>query len=284
MPEIQNLLKDVPQDIRYWLGSEKTTYFISALNQKLGLEGDRQRIIPRLLFRLETRNLLPQNFVSELSKELDKPVEELKPIIEEIKKNILLPIDADLFRWGVDIRQISASTAGNWTQTNRVEITPPPPAPEKPKVAPLSTPQSTIPQQTNTQAQHSFGAAQDKAPFMLYQKQEQKPIAESIKSRIVGEIEMNTAGKPGNVSVPARIEIGPEPEFPKVVHYSDFKTPVDNKGQVAVPATPPIAPKIENAPTEEVVDLSSFKPTEKSAPTNGPANAPKVQGNTLDLR
>lgn len=307
MPEVQDLLKDVPQDIKYWFGSEKIMYLISAINQKLRLEGENQRIIPRLLLRLEVRNLLPQNFVSELSKELNKPLDELKPIIEEIKKNILLPIDSELFKWGVDIRQISAGYgSGGWgavSQSNKqtpqigqspslqsftspqtpipmtkIEIIPSPPAITSIKP---TTPPQDIPK---PQPQPITNQNSD-APFMLYQKQEQKPVAESIKSRIVGEIEINAGGKPTANSVPARIEIGPE--FPKVVHYSDFKTPVNNQGQMPLPPTPTtIKPETAPTATEEVLDLSAFKTQAKqNAQAQPQANGqPKVEGNTLDLR
>lgn len=164
---------------------------------------------------------------------------------------------------------------------NRVEIITPPPSAIPAKTTPPQQNVQNIPQ---PQSQPRPAANQtSNAPVMLYQKQEQKPVAESIKSRIVGEIEINVGMKPEASSVPARIEIGPE--FPKVVHYNDFKTPINAQGQKIAPTTPAIA-KLEtiSPPNEEVVDLSSFKPERKTEPPGQLANTPKTQGNTLDLR
>lgn len=288
MQNLQELLKNVPDGIRDWLGSEKTTYSIIAINKKFGIGREKIQIIPTLILRLEVRNLQPQNFAAELSKEFNRPLEELKPIIEEIKKNILLPIDAELFKWGVDIRQISAAPATGWAQgpkINRVEITPIAPASQKPASAPAPQPaisQPSAPQPSNAPVQT--------APVMLYKKEEPKPLAASIKPQTRGEMTADT--KPEVKQVAARVEIGPEaetltggekkepviartpqPEFPKVVHYTDFKTPVDNKGQTAAP---PKSPEVQTSgpaqkPAEEVVDLNTF-------------NQPKIEGNTLDLR
>ena len=77
----------------------------------------------------------------------------------------------------------------------------------------------------------------------------------------------------------------PQPEFPKIVHYGDFKTPINSQGQTTATITPTTAKPETAAPqTEEVVDLSSFKPEKKTAPVNQPAGIPKTNGNTLDLR
>lgn len=317
LQELLKLVQSVPQEIRNWIGSEKTTYLIGDINRRLGFEEENLRIIPRLILRLEVRNLLPQNFAAELNKELNKPIAELKPIIEEIKENILQPIENELFKWGVDIRLIKAEggmplsnqaaptleikTPGSLPAhppltekpsapapvvsnqpvpppmppsppLNRVEIIPPPApaAPEKPAASPTppilqsAAPQPATPQQN--------------APFMLYKKEEQKPIAESIKTGITGEIAADT--KPTTPKVAARIEIGPE--FPKIVHYTESKTLINSKGAAALPPAPPPSPAGEQKPiekiNEQVIDLSSFKPV---APASG---QPKINGNTVDLR
>ena len=247
---------------------------------------------------------LDADIASLIAKELESKIfAPLKGEINKLTASSLNSLSEEIrYRVTGDILKSNQSTSP-LIQINRVEITPPPtppPAPEKPKVA--LTPQPAIPQQSNAQTQN--------APVMIYKKEEPKPLAASIKTQIRGEMTADT--KPEIKQTPARVEIGPEaetltsgtkkepfgaaqdkpfiartpqPEFPKVVHYTDFKTPINGQGQVAAPITP-VAVKPETAApqTEEVVDLSSFKPEKKTAPINQPAGAPKIQGNTLDLR
>ncbi|HDY73241.1 MAG TPA: hypothetical protein ENH86_01560 [Candidatus Jorgensenbacteria bacterium] len=100
---LQNTLQEVPEDIRSWISSEKTTYFMMELNEKLGLREERVRIIPRLLLRLEVKDLHAAEFVDAISQELTIGPEKAKSIAIELKENILKPIEASLSDWDINI-------------------------------------------------------------------------------------------------------------------------------------------------------------------------------------
>ncbi|KKK56701.1 hypothetical protein LCGC14_3061880, partial [marine sediment metagenome] len=99
---LQNTLQEVPEDIRSWISSEKTTYFMMELNEKLGLREERVRIIPRLLLRLEVKDLHAAEFVDAISQELTIGPEKAKSIAIELKENILKPIEASLSDWDIN--------------------------------------------------------------------------------------------------------------------------------------------------------------------------------------
>ena len=106
---LQIKLQDVPQEIRHWFGSEKTTLLIMDINQKLKLVGEDRRIIPKLLLRLEVKDLNPQYFTSELSSQLKITHESAKFLAKDIEEKILEPIRQPLLEWGVDAGLIEFS-------------------------------------------------------------------------------------------------------------------------------------------------------------------------------
>lgn len=108
---LQDLLQEVPSDIKEWIGSEKATNVLGKLNDKLGLKDNRRKIIPRLVLRLETKDLHPAEFIEELSHKLDIGLKSANMIAEEIKEEILKPIEPSLDQWGVNIDLIDTKSA-----------------------------------------------------------------------------------------------------------------------------------------------------------------------------
>lgn len=103
------LLSNVPQEIRYWLGSESVTYFLRDLNNKLNITGDRVSMIPRLIYRLETLDLAPQKFIDYLTEELKITPSAAREIAREVEQKILEPIKRPLYDWGMDVSLIQTA-------------------------------------------------------------------------------------------------------------------------------------------------------------------------------
>lgn len=123
-------------------------------------------------------------------------------------------------------------------------------------------------------------------PFILYKKEEQRPIAQSIiKDKISGEIASAIKSVPPALA--ARLETAPvNQESPKIVHYGELKTPLNSIGeaiQSAIQKPVPSAPTKEGT-QEEIIDLSSFQKIKKALPTVKNESKPKIGGNTVDLR
>lgn len=84
------------------------------------------RIIPILLFQLTSKEIQPQDFVSELSDWLDVSSESARTLAREIEEKILEPIKRPLLNWGIDISLIKI---GALSEELRPIIAPPPPLP-----------------------------------------------------------------------------------------------------------------------------------------------------------
>ncbi len=97
---------NLPIPIKDWISSLQATYLIMEINKKLGLfNGEREVIIPSLIFKLITKSVDPSDFVNELSHELNISFENAKTITEDIEKNVLHPIEIDLRGdIGIDIK------------------------------------------------------------------------------------------------------------------------------------------------------------------------------------
>ena len=73
------------------------------LDELLGLKEERRRIIPRLLLRLEVKDLHAADFVDAISQELTIGPQTAKSIAIEIKESMLKPIEASLTNWDINI-------------------------------------------------------------------------------------------------------------------------------------------------------------------------------------
>ncbi len=86
----------LPDQIKDWLSSAPVSYFIMDINRRLGFKDNRLAVIPKLIFMLVTKIIKPDEFINELSHELNVSFENAKTITEEIEKNILRPIEISL--------------------------------------------------------------------------------------------------------------------------------------------------------------------------------------------
>ncbi|MEK7479001.1 MAG: hypothetical protein AAB634_00480, partial [Patescibacteria group bacterium] len=92
----QVLFEEIPQEIRYWFGSEDTVEFLIDLNEKLHITGESVRILPHLLYRLESKDIDPLHFIEQVAYWLQIPTEQAVSIALEIKDKLLNPIREDL--------------------------------------------------------------------------------------------------------------------------------------------------------------------------------------------
>jgi len=106
---LQVALASVPEEVRGWFGSEKVTRTLMELNERLGLRDEKRSIIPRVLLRLEVRDLPPEDFINTIAEELDIAPMSAKSITHEIKEIILEPIKSSLDDWEVNIDLIDVS-------------------------------------------------------------------------------------------------------------------------------------------------------------------------------
>lgn len=96
----------IPLLIREHFGSEAVVDVIGKINESLGIKEEdekRQRIIPRLLLRLEIKDIEPQKFTGEMAAELSLEKNKALSLSHEILRLILLPVKNDLREYGVDI-------------------------------------------------------------------------------------------------------------------------------------------------------------------------------------
>lgn len=256
--QLQQSLDNTPEPIKIWLGSERVVYFIMDINHKLRITGERMSIIPRLILRLEVRDLPPQEFADALAKELEIPASEAQKVNNEIKARILKPIKKELFDWGVDIELMEPLPGIEIIEKEEEKVVIPAPAEEKKEeIKPAEPKKITIKVEEEKPAEikPKEGPPQG-TPFMLFQKEEQArvqpQISEAIKSKITETI--GPERKPSAPKATARLEIEGV-EQPRTVHYSENSTPSTSSGQV----------KSENKPIKK-------------------QNGPKLNGNIIDLR
>lgn len=266
MPEKETTLtiidafQALPERIKDWASSDSTTFLIAEINNRLGLKEGRRRIIPSLILRLITQNLEPQDFINELANELAIGFQAAKSIADDIENHILRSIENELRRdAGVDVKLIRF---GQLRPSKPLEIPKPMPAQEKIKpTEPIVDLQSF---------QIKKGAAKLKpaetepepppaTPFILHQADQitQTAIKSSLNIK-VPDFSRPAAEKP---SAPKPISVQIEIPSARVVHYSDFRTPISQDG----------APKPQVPAAENIVDLRKIIKQE-----SGP--------NTVDLR
>lgn len=266
--------KALPESIKDWLGSDLITNYISDINKKLGIKGERRSIIPRLIVRLVAKDLLPQNFIDELAKALNAPPAAAKAIAQEISDKALQPIEIGLRRdTGVDVKTIFF---GKPKEIKEGELGPletiesdAAPAPftfeERPAVmSPIKTP----PIKPEIRPIEKEEPTASETPILIYKEGAvgRIPIAKpeitlkpqpvlkteleiSIKPRTApplpvhdlngDEKQASPVGRPTPPPLPARSPLAQtpsqplptnEPKIVRVVHYSDFFTPLNSFG------------------------------------------------------
>ncbi len=122
--DLRKKFDELPDKIREWLTSERATYVVIDINERLGMIGPLVKIIPNTILRLVTKDIEPSEFINVLSKELDIDFNSAKNIAQEIEEKILRPIEGLLRREAdIDIKLIYfASPTAKPTQPTQTPI------------------------------------------------------------------------------------------------------------------------------------------------------------------
>lgn len=138
---IAEMFSALPESIKEWLASEELVFIITEIETKLGLSDEKILVIPNLILRLIVQDIEPQEFISELSKELGVEFLVAKTIAEDIERKALRPIETELRnKTGLEIKLIFyGKTESEKIKTQAI------PAIGKIQPAPSSLPKMTIP-------------------------------------------------------------------------------------------------------------------------------------------
>ena len=250
---LQQALPNVPEEIRSWIGSEKITYFLMRLNDQLGLKDERARIIPRLLLRLEVKDVHPAGFTDALSQELQIGPGAAKSIAAELVENALKPIEPALAEWGADIDLIDIAGAGPLTTMVR-------PTPETKPAAP---PRAPLPLRELPSVPSE--------PLILH-KEEREELEKSAEAERKS-FTLSPFGGGFFDKKPSPQKMHEVKPAARVVHYSEHRTPLGNAGLNG----------------QGFIDLSKIGasakgPEDKAKPAPPPVEGPMLNGNTVDLR
>jgi len=122
-------LKELPKDLRAWLGSDGVISKTKEINKRFGFEGEARRIIPYVISQLMFKGIEPRNFLSEIAGSLRVSQASAIEIVRNIKSEILDPVKEKLDDWGVDLNQLQL--AGEFRGQKPVIVaSPPPPLPQ----------------------------------------------------------------------------------------------------------------------------------------------------------
>lgn len=246
----------LPQSIKDWVSSMQATYLIMDMNKRLGLKGDKASVIPSLVFRLITQSIDPLDFINELSYELNISFQVAKSITQDIETNLLKPIEAELKKdVGVDVKLIYFAQPAERKQ--QILITTEIAEEIKTPVPPTAEPIKEEIQLTETAEPQMAAEEIPTTPFIIHKEEIVKPITSSSdkeKSFLNLNIKNYFREKPASKPVSVNLETEP-----RVVNYSEFKTPINKLGLEKKPA----------AKKEDKVNLETFT---------------KIEGNKVDLR
>ncbi len=104
----------LPEGIKKWLASEELVFVITEIETKLGLDDEKILVIPNLILRLVVQDMEPQDFIGELSNELGVAFPVARTIAEDIERNALQPIAAELRnKTGLEVKLIYYSKPEN---------------------------------------------------------------------------------------------------------------------------------------------------------------------------
>ncbi len=184
------VFKSLPEPIKNWLTSNEIKEKLAGIIIKFNLKEEQELALSKIILRLVTQDLKPENLTSEISSDLSVDEIAAKNIIESVNEKILGPIADDLLTTGVDTKLLKFN----------IPSSAPPIAP-----TPLRSP-----------VQNKL---QDK-PFVLHEEKniESATEASAIKPSFIFK------GSP-NISLknPETTKVTIE----RVVHYSNFYTPLN---------------------------------------------------------
>lgn len=276
--------QSLPDSIRQWLASDSTTLAVSEINNRLGLKGDKRRIIPSLILRLVVQDLDPMDFINDLSHELDISFENSKTLTQDIEAKILKNAETMLRNeTGVDFSLVYFGKPGpkKSYEIPTVPVAPSPqpePSSQPPEPAPINiakqapaaplseqepAPLTKIPE-AKIPAPAEPPRGEPAEPFMIHEENIFKPaISQSSREQPTIKIETEeffkqkpAPSKP--VTVTLETSEPPQSEA-RIVHYSDLRTPLNNLG----------LPKKPEPKKEDIINLENFA---------------KIKDNTVDLR
>lgn len=137
--------KTLPDSIRDWLASTEIVYLISQINRKLGLTGEKMRIVPALVYELVAKDVVPQNLISEVSRRLEIGPGAARILAQEIEERLLRQIEVPLRNeLGIDIKGIYLSEeVSSVPELVKPMGTPPPFSYSSPSPAPIAPPPAT---------------------------------------------------------------------------------------------------------------------------------------------
>ncbi len=96
-------IKDTPPSIRTWFASGEVSLMVRTINQHFNIQKGSETVLPKLLARLEVRDIAPDYFAGELSEELKLDRDKALGISTEVKRTILTPLTKEFLAFGVDI-------------------------------------------------------------------------------------------------------------------------------------------------------------------------------------
>lgn len=208
------LLEDfqaLPEAIKNWLASIRLTSLISDINQKLGLQEEKRKILPQLILRLAVADLNPEDFIGEMMQELKINFQTAKALAQEIITKSLNPIEAPLREeMGIDIKLIL--TAQPPAQVQPVQA--PAETPKAPATAPIAKPQAA-PAQPAIQ------------PRILYQEKREVSSGQNVIKPVLFRNEYKPVPIHAAAVQPDFFEQRSLPKTARVVHYSGAVTPVE---------------------------------------------------------
>ncbi|MEK7087007.1 MAG: hypothetical protein AAB935_01980 [Patescibacteria group bacterium] len=277
-------LQDVPQEIREHFGSERTSATLAAINKKAGIEI--LNAIPQILFSLEIKRLSIYEFIDAIAEELHLNKAKAESLAKEIKEKIFEPIRGELSSWGIDISVLNVHNARTLEESFDVKkieaVIPletlnddasteeknlPLEKTEEPRIkTKVSEPLILHEEKSPAFAEKSKPAIKFSSPFGFFRSKptaEEKPAVRA-KIEIPGEItDAPTSGKFFSAT--------PKSDAKRVVHYSEFRTPVspfDGKSG-----------EIINLEKIGEINANETKPNEKET-----AGKVRLEKNIIDLR
>lgn len=238
---------ELPANIKSWISSEELAYTIGEINNRVGLQGEKRSVIPNLILRLTTQDLEPLSFIDELAKELGVNFEVAKTIAKDIESKALKPIENDLKRdLGLDVKVIYFGKPGgkppgetptqeekSATKDSEIYI------PKEPAAAPAQ--ESGKPTQIGqaSEPKVDLKTFEEITPFMLHQ--EKSESGQRANFEVGPRINITAPAEKAQTkedSKPISVKLESPRETPqnspdnktRVVHYHQFKTPVNNLG------------------------------------------------------
>ncbi len=236
--KINTSFNELPSNIKSWLASEELAYAIGEINNRVGLRGEKRSIIPNLILRLAVQDLEPLNFIDELAKELEVNFEVAKTISKDIESNALRPIENELKRdLGLDVKVIYFGKPGGKPPQEVAPQEEKKPAPKdseiyipKETAAPAPPTQETKPEEKPAEPKVNLKTFEEISPFILHKERSEAP--QRFSSEPGPKINIQTPetnqSAPKEESRPVSVEV--ESPSQRVVHYHQFKTPVNNLG------------------------------------------------------